>query len=303
MNTLPDGAWPVMLTPFHADLSIDLETLDRYTDWLIEHDAAGLFPVALSGEMYQLDEQERLVVAHRVVERAAGRVPVIASVAERATPAETAAAVARLAGTGVDAVVLVASIVLAEGDDEQVLRDVVTAVIAANPDVPLGIYECPVPYHRVLTTDAVAWLAATKRFVFFKETSHDVGLMADRVKVSEGTPMKVFNAGIESLVESLQVGTAGLSGWVVNVYPEHVQWLTENGVPETPAAYELQAALDATERGMGPTYPNSAKVLLESRAALGFRPVSRWQPKDVDTASMDALRARVDEVAAEVVDA
>ena len=49
MPDLPDGAWPVMLTPFAADLSVDWDVLDRYTDWLIAHDAAGLFPVALSG--------------------------------------------------------------------------------------------------------------------------------------------------------------------------------------------------------------------------------------------------------------
>jgi 4-hydroxy-tetrahydrodipicolinate synthase len=303
VNTLPDGAWPVMLTPFHPDLTVDVETLDRYTDWLIEHDAAGLFPVALSGEMYEMTEDERLALARRVVERSAGRVPVIASIAESGTPEETAAAVDRLAATGVDAVVLVASVVLAEDDDESVLREVVSAIISANPGVALGIYECPLPYHRILSTETVAWLAATGTFTFFKETSHDVALMADRVDVSAGTPMKVFNAGIETLVESLQVGVSGLSGWIVNVYPEHVQWLTENGRPETSAARAMQDALDATERGMGPTYPNSAKVLLESRAGLGFRPFSRWNATDVDAPAMAAFAARVESVAAGVVDA
>ena len=92
MSDLPDGAWPVMLTPFSADLSVDWDVLDRYTDWLIAHDAAGLFPVALSGEMYEMPEAERLEVARRVVDRAAGRVPVLASIAEAGTDAEIAAA-------------------------------------------------------------------------------------------------------------------------------------------------------------------------------------------------------------------
>ena len=106
MSDLPDGAWPVMLTPFSADLSVDWDVLDRYTDWLIAHEAAGLFPVALSGEMYEMPEAERLEVARRVVDRTAGRVPVLASIAEAGTDAEIATAAARLATTGVDAVVL-----------------------------------------------------------------------------------------------------------------------------------------------------------------------------------------------------
>ncbi|MFN8540870.1 MAG: hypothetical protein U0232_25745 [Thermomicrobiales bacterium] len=40
---------------------------------------AGLFAVAQSSEMFALDDAERLALAGRVVRRASGRVPVIAS--------------------------------------------------------------------------------------------------------------------------------------------------------------------------------------------------------------------------------
>ncbi len=290
VTTLPDGAWPVMLLPLNDDLSINGEALDKYTDWLIDHGAAGLFPVALSGEMYDLEEQERLDVATRVVKRSAGRVPVIASVVEFGSPADVAAAASRLAATGVDAVVLIASVLLAEGEDESVLREKVEAALAANPGVDFGIYECPLPYHRILSTETVQWLAATGRFVFFKETSHDVDLMADRVRVSVGTPMKVYNAGIETLVESLRVGVSGLSGWVVNVYPEDVAWLCENALAiEWENALYAQAALDRVERAMGPTYPNSAKHLVAARSGIDFATTSRWNAKEIDRGEVDAI--------------
>lgn len=289
MNTLPDGAWPVMLTPFHPDLSIDWESLDAYTDWLIAQGSAGLFPVALSGEMYELTEEERLAIARRVVERAAGRVPVIASIAAAGSAEDYAVATTRLAATGVDAVVIIASVVIAEGEDESLLREKVQAAIDANPGVRFGIYECPLPYHRILSTDTVEWLASTGRFVFFKETSHDVALMADRVRVSTGTPMKVYNAGIETLVDSLAVGVSGLSGWVVNVYPGEVAWLCANSTAlPYDDAIAAQDALDRVERGMGPTYPNSAKFLLERRA-LTFPPRSRWKDAPIDEAQLTGL--------------
>ena len=78
-STLPTGAWPVMLTPFNENRSIDWVALDAYTDWLIELGSAGLFAVALSSEMYDLSHDERLELSARVVARAAGRVPVVAS--------------------------------------------------------------------------------------------------------------------------------------------------------------------------------------------------------------------------------
>ena len=294
VKTLPDGAWPVMLTPFHEDLTVDGAALDEYVDWLIDQGSAGLFPVALSGEMYQLSEEERLAVARRVVARAAGRVPVIASVVDFGSAGEVAASATRLAATGVDAVVLIASVLLAEGDDEQVLREKVAAVIAADPGIALGMYECPLPNHRILSTDTVRWLAETGRFVFFKETSHDVDLMADRVNASSGTPMKIYNAGIETLVESLAVGVSGLSGWVVNVYPEQVAWLCRRALEiEWEAALDAQAALDRIERGMGPTYPNSAKYLIQSRSGLVFPARSRWNATPIDTGGARRARGRL----------
>lgn len=290
MKTLPDGAYPVMLTPFRTDGAVDEEVLDRYTDWLLTHGSAGLFPVALSGEMYELDESERLSVARRVVERTAGRAPVLASVVEFGDAEAVASASARMAATGVDVVVLIASVLLAETEGEDVLREKVTTALGANPGVVFGIYECPVPYHRILTTDTVQWLAQTGRFVFFKETSHDVKLMADRVRVSKGTPLKVFNAGIETLVESLAVGVSGLSGWVVNVYPDLVRRIVEGGGGG--AFQGLQDELDYVERTMGPTYPASGKALVELRQPMGFSTDARWHPTDIDHHLLEQLQSR-----------
>ncbi|WP_395245534.1 dihydrodipicolinate synthase family protein [Agromyces sp. MMS24-K17] len=297
----PTGVWPVMLTPFDADGRVDLAVLDRYTDWLIDQGAAGLFPVALSGEMYELTPLERLLVAERVVHRAAGRVPVAAAIASAGTDEEVADAVGRLAATGVDIVVLVASVALAEGEPDQRLLDLVDVVAAANPDVALGVYECPMPYHRVLRDETVGALAETGRFAFFKETSHDVGRMATRVWFAEGTPLRVFDAGIETLAQSVAAGTAGLSGWIANVHPDAVARLIDLVRAEgaSPRALALQAALGAAEQAMGPTYPASAKVLVDLRSGIGFAPRSRWRPAEVVPAELADLLAQTErEVAA-----
>lgn len=295
------GVWPVMLTPYDAAGDVDLEAIDRYTDALIDWGSAGLFPVALSGEMYELTMSERVAVATRVVQRAAGRVPVVAAVTGRGTAEQIAAEARHIADTGVDAVVLIASRLIddspsgsdASADDAE-LRRIVHVVLDANPGTSFGIYECPLPYHRLLSTDLVAWLGRTGRFTFFKETSHDIELMAERVRATEGTPLRVLNAGIENLTQSLDVGVAGLSGWIATVYPDLVaQLIALHARGDAEGARALQAELARVEQGMGATYPSSAKYLVDARASLDIRHHSRWRPSSIDSAALDTLVAEL----------
>ena len=293
--TASAGVWPVVLTPFTEHDEVDVEALGDYVDWLIDHGADGLFPVALSGEMYELSRAERVEVARSVSARAAGRVPVAASVVDGATESEIVAEAAGLVAAGADIVVLIASAVLTPEDDDARLVQLAEAVVAALPDVSLGVYECPLPYHRVLSDATVAALARTGRFTFFKETSHDLARMATRVADAEGTPLEVFNAGIENYAESLQVGVAGLSGWVVNVAPDLVARLGALAADEglTPRVAELQRTLVDIEQRMGPTYPGSAKALVAHRSGLAWSSRSRWRAADVDDVLIAELAATI----------
>lgn len=288
------GAWPVVLTPFTENNEVDHSALADYVDWLIDKGADGLFAVALSGEMYHLSPNERVEVARSVVRRAGGRVPVAASVvggkANRvADEAKT------LAQAGVDVVVLIASTVLAPEDDEARIIALVSSLAADLPDMAFGIYECPLPYHRVLSEATVAAIARTERFVFFKETSHDLSRMAARVADAEGTPLQIFNAGIENYAESLQVGVAGLSGWVVNVAPDLVSRLGDLAAAEgmTPRVQRLQQLLVDIEQRMGPTYPGSAKALIAERSGLSWSSRSRWRAAQVDEVLVHELSATI----------
>ncbi|GAA5088542.1 dihydrodipicolinate synthase family protein [Microbacterium yannicii] len=294
------GVWPVVLTPFTDTDEVDYAALGSYVDWLIDNGADGLFAVALSGEMYELDPAERVEVARCVVERAAGRVPVAASVVGGFHLGDIVAEASDLVTAGVDVVVLVASVVLNPEDEDGRLVSLAQALAADLPDVALGIYECPIPYHRVLSEDVVAALARTERFVFFKETSHDVSRMATRVADAEGTPLRVFNADIESYVESLGVGVAGLSGWIVNVAPDLVARLGELAASEgvTPRVQGLQRLLVDIEQRMGPTYPGSAKALVARRTGLSWSSRSRWRAAEIDDALVRELADTIARAAA-----
>src|SRR5215471_8333708 len=69
-------AFPV--TPFKADLSLDLEALRRNLRSLLKHPICAVVAPAGTGELYSLSPAEHLAVVKCSVEEVKGRVPVLA---------------------------------------------------------------------------------------------------------------------------------------------------------------------------------------------------------------------------------
>lgn len=73
------GIHSVLCTPFLADEQVDHASLERLVDRQLDLAVDGLVLFALAGEGAKLSEAERLDTARRVVDRVAGRLPVIAA--------------------------------------------------------------------------------------------------------------------------------------------------------------------------------------------------------------------------------
>ena len=71
------GSLPALVTPFKNG-KVDFDTLDALVDWQIAEGSSGLVPVGTTGESPTLTHEEHGQVIERVVQRAAGRVPVLA---------------------------------------------------------------------------------------------------------------------------------------------------------------------------------------------------------------------------------
>src|SRR4029453_9706053 len=66
------------VTPFTADLSLDLDGLRRNLRAMLQHPPAAIVAAGGTGELYSLSPTEHLTVVRTAVEEAAGKVPVIA---------------------------------------------------------------------------------------------------------------------------------------------------------------------------------------------------------------------------------
>ena len=78
------GVLTAMVTPFREG-DVDWSGLDTFTEWQIEEGVQGLVPVGTTGESPTLNHEEHLQVVKRVVDKAAGRVPVIAGTGSNST--------------------------------------------------------------------------------------------------------------------------------------------------------------------------------------------------------------------------
>lgn len=263
-----------MLTPFLTNRQIDWQGLDRLIDWYLEAGVAGLFAVCLSSEMYALDDDERLALARHTVRRVGGRVPVVASGSFGKGVAEQAASIRRMAETGVTGVVLLTNALVAEAADDRAWIAQAEPLLEATGQTPLGLYECPRPYHRLLGKECVAWAAASHRFSFIKETSGGLAQIRDKLAAIANTKVRLFNANSATLLFSLKLGAHGFCGISANFFPELWVWLCAHASDDPQTAERLHQFLVAAEPTLVQHYPASAKHYL-GLCGLPLTPVCR----------------------------
>ena len=296
-DRLPSGVWPVMVTPFTAEDRIDFEVLETQVEWFIDHSVAGLFTVSMSSEMYFLSGEERLALAEGVVKAVDGRVGVVATGTFGGALEQQAEFITRMYDTGVDAVVVIASQIADEGADTPAWQAAAESLMKLTDGVPFGIYECPLPYHRLLTPETIGWLASTDRYLFHKDTCTDIGQIRVKIAATRGTPFGFFNAQTATLLDSLKAGGDGYSGTAANFFPSLHAWLCENFDEEPELSVELQRFLCTVEPAIRSKYPSSAKRF-ESLYGVPIGPASRMcdvEFRDDDDRILEALKAAVDE--------
>ncbi|MFB9279471.1 dihydrodipicolinate synthase family protein [Cohnella cellulosilytica] len=262
-ETLPNGVWPVMLTPYTDDYEVDYEALEQMIEWYIRKGVHGLFAVCQSSEMVQLTLEERVAVARFVREKAGGRVPVVASGHVADAYSQQSEEIARISATGVDAFVLVTNRLAAEDEDEAVWKRNAEKILNDFPEVTFGLYECPNPYQRLLSPELLAWCAQTGRFTFMKECSNNLEQIKAKIAAVKGTRLNLYVANNPHVLETLQAGGHGYSGILANFQPDLYAWLTENWSGKPEQAQLVQDYLGASCLFEGRHYPTSAKYYMQ----------------------------------------
>ncbi len=256
-----NGVVPVMLTPFNSQNEIDWSGLEHLIEWYMQKGVDGLFAVCQSSEMQFLSLDERVALGRFVVEKTAGRVPVIVSGHISDDMDAQLEELQAMAATGADALVLVTNHLDPKNEGSEVFFSTLQNLLNALPEnLPLGLYECPAPYRRLLSDDEFSWCARSGRFVVLKDVSCDLETVKRRVQLAEGTPLNIINANAAIAWPAIQAGSKGFSGVFTNFHPELYVWLYHHHVKEPELANELAIflSLSAVSETLG--YPKNAKI-------------------------------------------
>lgn len=214
------GVIPPICTPFTADLEVDVASLERLVDFLIEGGVDGLFVLGSSSEVAFLTDRQRDVVLKTAVARVRGRVPLLAGVMDMTTP-RVLGHVAAAVGGGCDGIVSTAPFYTRThpAEIERHFR-----LIAEHADVPVYAYDLPVSVHSKLEGSMLLRLAADGVLAGVKDSSGDDSGMRDLIVARDdgGEEISGFSVltGSEVTVDgALLMGADGVVPGLGNVDP------------------------------------------------------------------------------------
>jgi 4-hydroxy-tetrahydrodipicolinate synthase len=281
MHMKIQGIIPVMLTPFDECGNIDWDSQKRLIEWYLKQGCQSLFAVCQSSEMLQLDLSEREQLARFTVEVVDGRVPVIASGHVGETLAEQITELTQMASTGIDCVVFVTNRLDPDHlGSEQLFKNVETLTKELPANMRFGLYECPVPFRRLLSDEEIIYFAEDPRFVVLKDVSCDLDTVRRRVELTKSANLVISNANAAIAFEAMKSGASGFCGVFNNFHPDLYRWLQDEGEIHTELAIELSRflVLSAVTEGMG--YPKLAKIFHQRLGTIRSS-YSRAVPEDI----------------------
>lgn len=209
------GSFTIQATPFTSDGSrVSTDTQRKFVEWQVKAGVPGLILFGTIGEFWSLSLDERRALIEVTLQQSAGRVPVLAGVAEIDT-ARACQLAADAHSQGVDGL-MVSPPFYVNATEKEVYRHI--AAICAETDLPVMLYNNPHTCGVDMTVEMVASLTSSFEQVrYIKEASSDLGRVHDIIHATDGV-MRVF-AG-ERVIESFQLGAVGYTSAYGTYAPE-----------------------------------------------------------------------------------
>ena len=277
------GVYPTMITPYKNG-AIDEVAVRQLVRFYWESGCDGIFAACQSSEIMFLSVDERALLVRLVVDEAKKlaatdktRAPlmIVASGHVSDSLDDQAEELCRIAAEGPDALILISNrLDIANTTDEAWIADCKKLISKLPPEMPLGIYECPKPYKRLLTDAMLEFCIKTERFYFIKDTCCDADLIAHRLDVCRGSRLEIFNANAQTLLPTLKNGCSGYCGVMANIHPELYAKLWRSDFDSKEAAL-LQSYLGLAATAESLTYPCCAKDYLNRYRGIKMETFAR----------------------------
>ena len=209
------GSLVALVTPMDARGNLDWQALDRLIDFHLAEGTDGIVAVGTSGESATLDMDEHKEVIRRVVDKVAGRIPVIAGTGANSTR-EAVELTQSARSVGADACLLVTPY-YNKPTQEGLYQHY--KFIAESVDIPQILYNVPGRTACDMLPATVARLADIDNIVGIKEATGDLQRARELIALV-GERMAVYSGDDPTAAELILLGGKGNISVTANVAPK-----------------------------------------------------------------------------------
>ncbi len=215
------GAATALITPL-TERGVDFEAMGRLIDWQIEEGIDALVIVGTTGEKSTLKSDEHLEVVRFAIERAAGRVPIIAGTGSNDT--DHAIQMSKQAcAYGADALLVVTPYY--NKATQNGLIKMYTAIADAATK-PLILYNVPSRTGVGIEPETYAALADHPNIAGIKEANSDIAKIA-KTAALVGDRLDIYSGNDDQIVPIMALGGKGVVSVLSNIMPRQTHELCQ----------------------------------------------------------------------------
>jgi 4-hydroxy-tetrahydrodipicolinate synthase len=214
------GSIVALVTPFTEQGEIDFTALDVLVDFHLENGSDGLVVAGTTGESATLDRKEFSALLLRVIDRVAGRIPVLAGTGSASTRAAIEQTVAA-AELGADGALVVTPYY---NKPTQAGLYAHFSAIADASEIPVVLYNVPSRTAVDMLPQTVERLSTHARIAGIKEAAQGTSRI-EYLCQHCGPGFSVLSGDDHSCLESMRHGAQGVVSVAANVVPKQMHEL------------------------------------------------------------------------------
>ncbi|WP_296001001.1 4-hydroxy-tetrahydrodipicolinate synthase [Rugamonas sp.] len=208
------GSIVAIVTPMHADGSLDYPGLNQLIDWHIAEGTDGIVIVGTTGESATVNVEEHCALIKAAVEHTGGRIPIIAGTGGNST-AEAIELTRYAKDAGADAALLVVPYYNRPTQEGMYQH---FKAIAEAVDLPVILYNVPGRTVADMSNDTILRLAAIANIVGVKDATGNIGRGIDLLRLAPKS-FAVYSGDDPSAMALMLAGGHGNISVTANVAP------------------------------------------------------------------------------------
>ena len=217
------GAGVAIVTPFHKDESIDYDRLDELINFHCENNTDSIIICGTTGESATMTEEEHLECVKFAIDRAKGRLPVIAGTGSNCT--RTAVELSKEAADyGADGL-LVVTPYYNKATQAGLIAHFTT--VAKEAKAPIIMYSVASRTGGNIEPATVAYLVKNvDNIVGVKEASGNISQVAKIMSLTDGN-IDLYSGNDDQIVPLLSLGGKGVISVLSNIAPKETHDICE----------------------------------------------------------------------------